>query len=138
MQYKFRRYEIARENIQQVITDLKALIESSLEDGKAENVVTIDLNGKTDIADYMIIASGTSTRHTSFLAENLVQKIRKIEPKGVSSIEGLTEGNWVLVDTGDIIVHIFRPEVREMYNLEKMWAVPLQVEAKEVELATVN
>jgi ribosome-associated protein len=86
----------------------------------------------------MIIASGTSTRHTSFLAENLVQKIRKIEPKGVSSIEGLTEGNWVLVDTGDIIVHIFRPEVREMYNLEKMWAVPLQVEAKEVELATVN
>jgi ribosome-associated protein len=138
VQYKFRRYEIARENIQQVITDLKALIESSLEDGKAENVVTIDLNGKTDIADYMIIASGTSTRHTSFLAENLVQKIRKIEPKGVSSIEGLTEGNWVLVDTGDIIVHIFRPEVREMYNLEKMWAVPLQVEAKEVELATVN
>jgi ribosome-associated protein len=112
---------------------LKGFITTSLEDGKAENVVTIDLSGKTDIADYMIIATGTSNRHTSFLAQSLVEKIRKVEPRGVSSIEGLTEGNWVLVDTGDIIVHIFKPEVREIYNLEKMWAVPLQHRAQEAE-----
>ncbi len=117
--------EITKENITQVITDLKSLIQNSLEDGKAEDVVVIDLHGKTDIADYMIIASGTSNRHTSFLAEKLSQNIRAVDPTAVSSVEGVADGNWVLVDTGDIIVHIFRPEYREMYNLEKMWAVKL-------------
>jgi ribosome-associated protein len=119
---------------------LKGFITASLEDGKAENVVTIDLSGKTDIADYMIIASGTSNRHTSFLGESLVQKIRKVEPRGVSSIEGLNEGSWVLVDAVDVIVHIFKPEVRELYNLEKMWSVPLRerLEEAEAELATLN
>ncbi len=82
----------------------------------------------------MIIASGTSSRHTSFLAESLVQKIRNVEPAGISAIEGMTEGNWVLVDTGDIIVHIFQPEYRTTYNLEKMWAVPLQAEEREAVL----
>jgi ribosome-associated protein len=110
---------------------LRGFIETSLEDGKAENVVTINLNGKTDIADYMIIASGTSSKHASFLAENLVQKIRKVEPHAISAIEGMVEGNWVLVDTGDIIVHIFKPEIREVYNLEKMWSVPLHENVEE-------
>jgi ribosome-associated protein len=112
---------------------LRSFIQASLEDGKAENIVTIDLKGKTDIADYMIIASGTSTRHASFLAESLVQKIRNVEPASISAIEGMNEGNWVLVDAGDIIVHIFQPEYRTTYNLEKMWAVPLQNKAEERE-----
>lgn len=126
-------FKIARANSQQVINDLRSFIQSSLEDGKAENIVTINLEGKTDIADYMIIATGTSNRHTSFLAESLVQKIRNVEPSGVASVEGAEEGNWVLVDAGNIIVHIFQPEYRTTYNLEKMWAVPLQAKAEERE-----
>lgn len=110
------------------MNDLKGLIQNSLEDGKAENVVTIDLQGKSDIADYMVVASGTSSKHTSVLAEKLIQKIKEVEPYGVYAVEGIGEGNWVLVDAGGIIVHIFKPELRDVYNLEKMWAVPLQAE----------
>ena len=107
------------------MSDIKSLVQESLEDGKAQNVVTINLEGKTDIADYMIIASGTSDRHTSFLAQNLVKKVKEKLNYSHVSVEGASEGNWVLVDIGDIIVHIFKPEVREIYNLEKMWALPL-------------
>jgi ribosome-associated protein len=96
-----------------------------LEDGKAQNVVTIDLMGKTDIADYMIIASGTSDRHTSSLAQTLAKNIKEKLHYPNVSIEGASEGNWVLVDIGDVIVHIFKQEYRDMYNLEKMWALPL-------------
>jgi ribosome-associated protein len=71
----------------------------------------------------MVVASGTSTKHSSFLAEKLIQQIKELDPMGVSCVEGLSDGNWVLVDTGDIIVHIFKPELREIYNLEKMWSV---------------
>lgn len=78
----------------------------------------------------MIVASGTSSRHTSSIAEKLIKNINTAEPSGVSSVEGMDEGNWVLVDTGDIIVHIFKPETREMYNLEKMWDMPLPKEAE--------
>lgn len=75
------------------------------------------------MALYMIIASGTSSRHTSSLAENLVQKVKDNDAAYVN-VEGMSEGNWVLIDIGDVVVHIFKPEVRELYNLEKMWSVP--------------
>ena len=70
----------------------------------------------------MVIASGTSSKHSSFLAEKLIQQIKEYDSMGVSYVEGLNDGNWVLVDAGDIIVHIFKPDIREMYNLEKMWS----------------
>ncbi|MDA0782764.1 MAG: ribosome silencing factor [Rickettsiales bacterium] len=98
-------------------------MQNSLEDGKAENIVTVDLHGKSDIADLMVIASGTSSKHSSFLAEKLIQQIKEYDSGVVSCVEGLSEGNWVLVDAGDIIIHIFKPEIRQMYNLEKMWSV---------------
>ncbi len=108
------------------LLDLKQLIETSLDDGKAQDIVTIDLRGKTDIADYMIIASGTSDRHTSSLAENIITKIRtSSKHRTFIQAEGLKDGSWVLVDTGNIIVHIFKPEIRELYNLEEMWSAPM-------------
>jgi nicotinate-nucleotide adenylyltransferase len=96
---------------------------ASLEDGKAEDVVTIDLAGKTDIADYMVIASGRSARQVTALTDHLLEALPK---KWRSSVEGKAQGDWVLIDAGDVIVHLFRPEVRAHYNLEKMWgaAVP--------------
>lgn len=106
------------------MSELKEMVRVSLEDGKAQDVVIINLEGKTDIADYMVIASGTSSKHASSLAQNLVEKL-KAQDATVLSTEGMVEGNWVLVDAGDVVVHIFRPEVRELYNLEKMWSVPL-------------
>ena len=73
----------------------------------------------------MVVASGTSSKHSSFLAEKLIQEIKHHDSSGVYCVEGLSDGNWVLVDAGDIIVHIFKPEVREMYNLEKMWSASM-------------
>ncbi|WP_345790357.1 MULTISPECIES: ribosome silencing factor [Ruegeria] len=93
---------------------------TSLNDDKAEDLVQIDLRGKTSMGDYMVIASGRSTRQVSAMAEKLVQRLK--EDFGLNSkIEGKDAGDWVLIDTGDVIVHIFRPEVREFYQLEKMW-----------------
>lgn len=91
-----------------------------LEEAKAEELVTIDLAGKSSIGDFMVIATGRSDRHVVAIAEQIQ---RKLKDKGAGRIrvEGLDTGDWVLLDTGDIIVHIFRPEVREFYNLEKMW-----------------
>jgi nicotinate-nucleotide adenylyltransferase len=91
---------------------------ASLEDGKAEDIVTIDLAGKTAIADYMVIATGRSSRQVAALTDHLETAL-KGGPR--LAVEGKTQGDWVLVDTGDIIVHIFRPEIRAHYNLEKMW-----------------
>ena len=99
---------------------LLAYILSSLDDDKAEEVVQIDLRGKTAIGDYMVIASGRSTRQVSAMAEKLVDKIKQ-DFGFTSKVEGKDTGDWVLIDTGDVIVHIFRPEVREFYQLEKMW-----------------
>ncbi|WP_164660904.1 ribosome silencing factor [Tropicibacter sp. Alg240-R139] len=93
---------------------------SSLNDDKAEDVVQIDLRGKTEIGDYMIIASGRSTRQVSSMAEKLTDRIKQ-EFGFTSKVEGKDTGDWVLIDTGDVVVHIFRPEVREFYQLEKMW-----------------
>ncbi len=99
---------------------LSAFIEPILDDHQADGVVVISLKGKSGIADYMVIASGRSTRQVIALAENLVQALKE---KGVVGIrpEGIRQGDWVLIDAGDIIIHLFRPEVREFYNLEKMW-----------------
>ena len=102
---------------------LNSLIEKTLDDGKAMNIVSISLSGKSSIADYMIIASGTSVRHVSSLAEQVNKKL-KDSGFTVFSIQGKEESNWVLVDAGDAIVHIFRPEVRDFYNLDKMWLTP--------------
>lgn len=103
---------------------LLELIEKTLDDGKAEDVVVIDLNGKSSIADYMVIATGRSQRQVAALAEHLREAIdNRPEQKDRPgpSIEGLPQGDWVLIDAGDVIVHVFRPEVRVYYNLEKMW-----------------
>jgi len=99
---------------------LLARILSSLDDDKAEEVVQIDLRGKTAIGDHMVIASGRSTRQVSAMSEKLVDRL-KHEFGFTAKIEGKNTGDWVLIDTGDVIVHIFRPEVREFYQLEKMW-----------------
>ena len=96
--------------------ELLRRIIDSLEDGKAEDIVTIDLAGKTTIADYMVVASGRSARQVASLTDHLEQAL-----PGRVAVEGKTQGDWVLIDAGDVIVHIFRPEIRAYYNLEKMW-----------------
>lgn len=94
-----------------------------LDEDKAEDVVTIDLRGKSQIADNMVIASGRSTRQVTSIAEKLADQL-KLEFGLFCKIEGKTAGDWVLIDAGDVIVHIFRPEVRDFYQLEKMWMNP--------------
>ena len=106
---------IVENNLQRVL--------SSLDDSKAEDVVTIDLRGRSPLADYMVIASGGSQRHVSALADHLLYAMKDCN-KGQTRVEGLSECDWVLIDLGDIIVHLFRPETREFYNLEKMWGQP--------------
>ncbi len=103
--------------------DLLELVETSLDDDKAEDVVVIDLAGKTQIADYLVIASGTSQRQVGAMADHLRRKMKTDGLKGVS-VEGEPQCDWVLIDAGDVIVHLFRPEVREFYNLERIWMAP--------------
>lgn len=93
----------------------------SLDDDQAQDVVSIPLEGKTSIADHMIIASGRSSRQVAAMAQKLAERI-KHAGYGNARIEGLPAADWVLVDAGDVIVHLFRPEVRSFYNLERMWA----------------
>ncbi len=104
--------------------DLVKVVATSLDDDKAEDIVSIDLRGKSSIADYMVIASGRSSRQLAAMAQHLDDKLTKLGVK-TRSIEGVTQGDWVLLDGGDVIVHLFRPEVREFYNLEKMWGADL-------------
>lgn len=92
-----------------------------LDDAKAENIVTIPLKGKSSIGDYMVVASGRSDRHVGAIAEQIQRKL-KDAGQGRVRVEGQPQCDWVLIDTGDIIVHVFRPEVRDFYNLEKMWS----------------
>ena len=101
---------------------LKLVLES-LDDSKAENVTSIDIAGKSALGDYMVVVSGRSNRHVTAIAEHLIDDL-KAEGFGSPRIEGLETGDWVLIDSGDIIVHVFRPEIREFYNLERMWAAP--------------
>ena len=100
---------------------LLALVLKQLDDDQAQDVVTIDLAGKSSIADHMVIASGRSTRQVASMAQKLAEEVKK-QGFGPSRLEGLPAADWVLIDAGDVVVHIFRPEVRSFYNLERMWA----------------
>lgn len=99
---------------------LLGLVLETLDEAKALEIVSIDLAGKSSIADYMIVASGRSNRHVGAIADQLVKKLKQATDFG-ARVEGLPHCDWVLIDGGDVIVHIFRPEVRAFYNLEKMW-----------------
>ena len=96
------------------------LILSRLEDMKAEETITIDLQGKSALSDYMIITSGRANRHVGAIAENVTKALKETGIKNIH-VEGLPNCDWVLIDSGDVIVHVFRPEVREFYNLERLW-----------------
>ena len=100
---------------------LYSLVMSSLEEDQAQDVVAIPLQGKSSVADYMVIASGRSTRQVAAIAQKLAERIKQ-SGFGSPRIEGLPAADWVLVDAGEVIVHLFRPEVRSFYNLERMWA----------------
>ncbi len=100
---------------------------ASLEDSKAEDLLNINIQGKSALGDHMIVASGRSHRHVGAIADHLLRDL-KAKGFGTPKTEGLQGCDWVLIDTGDVIVHIFRPEVREFYGLEKMWLVPDQQE----------
>lgn len=99
------------------------LVLTSLDDDKAEDIVTIDLRSKSAMADHMVIASGRSTRQVAAIAQKLIDRL-KDKFRLSARVEGKDVGDWVLIDTGDVVVHIFRPEVREFYQLEKMWQEP--------------
>jgi ribosome-associated protein len=101
--------------------DLLAHVTAWLDEAKAEEVVAIDIRGKSSIGDYMVIASGRSDRHVGAVSEQIERKLKE-RGHGRVRIEGRPQCDWVLIDIGDIIVHVFRPEVRAFYNLEKMWS----------------
>jgi ribosome-associated protein len=109
--------------------DLLDKVLNSLDEDKGEDVVVIDLAEKSTMADCMVIASGRSSRQVSSMAENLMERLKAEGATGLAA-EGLTRGDWVLVDAGDVIVHLFRPEVRAFYNLEKMWGAPVAEDAE--------
>ena len=99
---------------------LHELVLAQLDDDQAQEVVSIPLAGKSSIADYMVIASGRSTRQVAAMAQKLAEKVKQ-EGFGTARVEGLPAADWVLIDAGDVVVHLFRPEVRSFYNLERMW-----------------
>lgn len=101
--------------------EMLALVNARLDDDKSEDIVAIDLRGKTSIADYMVVASGRSQRHVGAIAEHLIEALKAAGVKTVR-VEGQPACDWVLIDAGDVIVHIFQPEVRSFYNIEKMWS----------------
>jgi ribosome-associated protein len=103
-------------------SDLLRRILVSLDDDKAENIVTIDLEGRSALCDAAVIASGRSSRHVGAMADHLARKLKE-GGYGTRPISGQGQGDWVLVDAGDVIVHLFRPEVRDYYDLEGMWSV---------------
>lgn len=103
------------------VEELHALVLQSLDDDQAQEVISIPLTGKSNIADHMVVASGRSTRQVASMAVKLAEKIKAQFGRSVR-IEGLPAADWVLIDADDVIVHIFRPEVRNFYNLERMWA----------------
>tara|TARA_E500000305_G_scaffold43082_1_gene33374 strand:+ start:292 stop:717 length:426 start_codon:yes stop_codon:yes gene_type:complete len=103
------------------------LVLTCLDDDKAEEIVSINLEGKSAIADHMVVASGRSQRHVGALADHLTRRMKE-EGLGNARVEGLAQSDWVLIDGGDVIIHIFRPEVREFYKLEKMWSADVTAE----------
>ena len=102
----------------------RKIITKSLDENKAEDISELDLKEKCSFTDFMVVASGRSARHVAALAEHVVDDLRKAGGH-VMSVEGKETGDWVLIDAGDVVVHIFRPEIRQFYNIEKMWAIPL-------------
>ncbi len=102
-------------------TDLHDLVLKQLDDDQAQEIVSIPLDGKSSIADHMVIASGRSTRQVASIAQKLAEEVKKAG-FGPARIEGLPQADWVLIDAGDVVVHLFRPEVRSFYNLERMWS----------------
>ncbi len=104
------------------------MIAATLDDNKAEEIVTIDLAGKCSFADVMIVASGRSQRHVAALANHVAEALKKAGTPALH-IEGRETADWVLLDAGDVVVHLFRPEVRQFYNIEKMWALPAAPDA---------
>ena len=106
------------------VEDVLQTVISCLEDSKAEDITTIDIQGKSALGDYMVVASGRSQRHVGAIADLL---LRQLKSSGVRSarVEGQQHADWVLVDVGDVIIHLFRPEVRDFYGLEKMWQLPV-------------
>ncbi|MGB7262862.1 MAG: ribosome silencing factor [Albidovulum sp.] len=100
--------------------ELLARTLASLDDDKAEDVITIDLRGRSSVADYMVVCSGRSSRQVGAIAEKLMDRL-KSDFGLITKIEGKDQGDWVLIDAGEVVVHVFRPEVREFYQLEKMW-----------------
>jgi ribosome-associated protein len=107
--------------------ELKDLIVKTLDDAKAENVVTIDVKTKSSIGDFMVIATGHVNRHVSAISDRVVEALKEAK-HGSIKVEGMPECNWVLIDTGPVIVHVFQPEAREFYKLEKMWSGDRPVE----------
>ena len=109
------------------IPKIKKIVEKTLNQNKALNIVSINLRGKTSIADYMVIASGTSSRHIQSLSEIL---LKELQNNGINKckIEGRTSSDWKLIDAIDIIIHIFHPDKRKFYDLEKMWSEPIPKE----------
>lgn len=100
---------------------LHNLVMQSLDDDQAQDIISIPLDGKSNIADHMVIAEGRSTRQVAAIAQKLAERIK--QAGGNARVEGLANADWVLIDAGDVIIHLFRPEVRSFYNLERMWAV---------------
>jgi ribosome-associated protein len=111
------------------VAETLRIILARLDDTKAEDIITIDLAGKTPIGDYMVVASGTSSRQVAAMADYIVKDL-KDAGCGNARVEGLPQADWVLIDTGDIIVHLFRPEVRAFYAIEKMWTAPRRTEKR--------
>ncbi len=106
------------------VLKLKNLIMGSLDDDKAEDIVALDLGGKSSLADWMIVATGRSSRQVSAISEHLMERLRTETGRTYRS-EGKRSGEWVVIDAGDVIVHIFQPEIRTFYNLEKMWSLDI-------------
>ncbi|MFT9400074.1 MULTISPECIES: ribosome silencing factor [Acetobacter] len=123
---KAKREPIAPDVLEQALT----LITTSLDDDKAEDIVVIDLTGRASFADRMVIATGLADRQIAAMAQHIERKLKEIGLKRMT-IEGANGSDWVLLDTGDIVVHLFKPEARELYGLEKMWGAALDDGAAE-------
>ena len=126
---------MSKTDLLKAATTLKDLIVTTLDDNKAENIEVLDLKENDYIADFMVIASGRSSRQVVALADKLIEKINA---EGIESVrkEGFQTGDWVVLDAGDVIVHLFKPEVREFYNIEKMWGDFAQMSASSQQTVT--
>jgi len=106
------------------VDELRALVKNALEDLKAENIVELDVRDKTDVTDYIVVASGNSSRHVKSIANNVAMEAKKAGHPPIG-VEGEAEGEWMLVDLADVVVHVMQPQIREFYDLESLWQVNL-------------